>query len=116
MSFATYPILSYHNRIVHFTVQGFYSSSGTASASVPHDCTVTINYMNVDGKSITVRGTTNSLGFVAFSRDDVATVSQQVVATVTPPLFKANKGTTTLSIDATVTKVNFLVLCEYVVS
>lgn len=116
MSFATYPILSYHNRIVHFTVQGFYSVNGSASSLVPSDCTVTINYMNVDGKSITVKGTTDSQGFAAFRRADVANVSQQVVATVTPPLFVANKGTTTLSINATVTKVDFDVMCEYVVS
>lgn len=108
--------LSYPNRIVNFTVQGFYSVNGSASSSVPSDCTVTINYMNVDGKSITVRGTTDSQGFVAFRRADVAKVSQQVVATVTPPLLVANKGTTTLSINATVTKVDFEVMCEYVVS
>lgn len=108
--------LSYPNRIVHFTVQGFYSVNGSASGPLPADCTVTINYMNVDGKSITVRGTTDSQGFAAFRRADVAKVSQQVVATVTPPLFEANKGTTTLSINATVTKVDFLVMCEYVVS
>lgn len=116
MSFATYPILSYPNRIVHFTVQGFYSVNGSASSPVPADCTVTINYMNVDGMSITVRGTTSLQGFVAFRRADVAKVSQQVVATVTPPLWKAEKGTTTLSINATVTTVDFLVMCEYVVS
>lgn len=108
--------LSYPNRIVYFTVQGFYSVNGSASSPVPSDCTVTINYMNVDGKSITVRGTTNSQGFAAFRRADVAKVSQQVVATVTPPLFVAGKGTTTLSINATVTTVNFVVMCEYVVS
>lgn len=108
--------LSYHNRIVNFMVQGFYSVNGSASSPVPSDCTVTINYMNVDGKSITVRGTTDSQGFAAFRRADVAKVSQQVVATVTPPLWKANKGTTTLSINATVTTVSFEVLCEYVVS
>lgn len=108
--------LSYPNRIVNFTVQGFYTVNGSASSPVPSDCTVTINYMNVDGKSITVRGTTSSLGFASFRRDDVAKVSQQVVATVTPPLLVAEKGTTTLSIDATVTTVNFVVMCEYVVS
>lgn len=108
--------LSYHNRIVHFMVQGFYSVNGSASSPVPSGCTVTINYMNVDGKSITVRGTTDSQGFAAFRRADVAKVSQQVVATVTPPLLVANKGTTTLSINATVTKVDFGVMCEYVVS
>jgi hypothetical protein len=108
--------LSYPNRIVNFTVQGFYSVNGSASSLVPSDCTVTINYMNVDGKSITVRGTTNSQGFAAFRRADVAKVSQQVVATVTPPLLEAEKGTTTLSIDATVTTVHFVVMCEYVVS
>lgn len=94
-------------------VQGFYSVNGTASSPVPSDCTVTINYMNVDGKSITVRGTTNSQGFAAFRRADVAKVSQQVVATVTPPLLVAKKGTTTLSINATVTTVSFEVMCEY---
>lgn len=108
--------LSYPNRIVNFTVQGFYSVNGSASALVPSDCTVTINYMNVDGKSITVRGTTDSHGFAAFRRADVAKVSQQVVATVTPPLFEAEKGTTTLSINATVTTVDFEVMCEYKVS
>lgn len=108
--------LSYPNRIVYFTVQGFYSVNGSASSPVPSDCTVTINYMNVDGKSITVRGTTNSQGFAAFRRADVAKVSQQVVATVTPPLLVAGKGTTTLSINATVTTVHFVVMCEYVVS
>lgn len=108
--------LSYHNRIVHFTVQGFYTVNGSASSPVPSDCTVTINYMNVDGKSITVRGTTDSQGFAAFRRADVAKVSQQVVATVTPPLLVAGKGTTTLSINATVTTVHFEVRCEYVVS
>ena len=108
--------LSYPNRIVNFTVLGFYSVNGSTSSSVPSDCTVTINYMNVDGKSITVRGTTNSQGFAAFRRADVAKVSQQVVATVTPPLLVAEKGTTTLSIDATVTTVRFEVMCEYVVS
>lgn len=108
--------LSYPLRIVNFTVQGFYSVNGSASSPVPSDCTVMINYMNVDGKSITVRGTTDSNGFVAFHRADVAKVSQQVVATVTPPLLVANKGTTTLSINATVTKVDFEVMCEYVVS
>lgn len=108
--------LSYPNRIVNFTVLGFYSVSGSASSTVHSGCTVTINYMNVDGKSITVRGTTNSQGFAAFRRADVAKVSQQVVATVTPPLLEAEKGTTTLSIDATVTTVDFLVMCEYVVS
>lgn len=108
--------LSYPNRIVDFTVQGFYSVNGSASSPVPSDCTVTINYMNVDGKSITVRGTTNSQGFAAFRRADVAKVSQQVVATVTPPLLVAGKGTTTLSINATVTTVHFVVMCEYVVS
>ena len=116
MSFATYPILSYPNRIVNFTVLGFYSVNGSASSPVPSDCTVTINYMNVDGKSITVRGTTDSQGFVAFRRADVAKVSQQVVATVTPPLLVAGKGTTTLSINATVTTVRFVVMCEYIVS
>lgn len=108
--------LSYPNRIVDFTVLGFYSVNGSASSPVPSDCTVTINYMNVDGKSITVRGTTNSQGFAAFRRADVAKVSQQVVATVTPPLLVAGKGTTTLSINATVTTVRFVVMCEYVVS
>lgn len=108
--------LSYPNRIVNFTVQGFYSVNGSASAPVPADCTVTINYMNVDGRSITVRGTTDSQGFAALRRADVAKVSQQVVATVTPPLLEANRGTTTLSINATVTKVDFVVMCEYVVS
>lgn len=109
--------LSYPNRIVNFMVQGFYSTDGSSASSlVPSDCTVTINYMNVDGKSITVRGTTNSQGFAAFRRADVAKVSQQVVATVTPPLLVAEKGTTTLSIDATVTTVSFVVMCEYVVS
>lgn len=108
--------LSYSNRIVNFTVQGFYSANGSASSPVPSDCTVTINYMNVDGRSITVRGTTNSQGFAAFRRADVAKVSQQVVATVTPPLLEAEKGTTTLSIDATVITVHFVVMCEYVVS
>lgn len=108
--------ISYPNRIVNFTVLGFYSVNGSASSPVPSDCTVTINYMNVDGKSITVRGTTNSLGFAAFSRADVAKVSQQVVATVTPPLLVAEKGTTTLSINATDTTVRFVVMCEYVVS
>lgn len=108
--------LSYPNRIVNFTVQGFYSVNGSASSPVPSDCTVTINYMNVDGKSITVRGTTDSHGFAAFRRADVAKVSQQVVATVTPPLLEAEKGTATLSINATVITVSFEVLCEYVVS
>lgn len=108
--------LSYPNRIVDFQVLGFYTANGSASSTVPSDCTVTINYMNVDGKSITVKGTTNSQGFAAFSCADVAQVSQQVVATVTPPLLVAEKGTTTLSIDATVTTVRFLVMCEYVVS
>lgn len=108
--------LSYPNRIVNFSVQGFYSVNGSALTPVPSDCTVTINYMNVDGKSITVRGTTDSQGFAAFRRADVAKVSQKVVATVTPPLLVANKGTTTLSINATVTKVDFEVMCEYVVS
>lgn len=108
--------LSYPNRIVNFTVNGFYSVKGSASSPVPSNCTVTINYMNVDGKSITVRGTTDSHGFAAFRRADVAKVSQQVVATVTPPLLVAEKGTTTLSIDATVTTVHFVVMCEYVVS
>lgn len=108
--------LSYPNRIVNFMVQGFYSVNGSASALVPPDCTVTINYMNVDGKSITVRGTTDSQGFAAFRRADVAKVSQQVVATVTPPLLEAEKGTTTLSINATDTTVSFEVMCEYVVS
>lgn len=108
--------LSYPNRIVNFTVQGFYSTDGSSASSlVPSDCAVTINYMNVDGKSITVEGTTDSQGFAAFRRADVAKVSQQVVATVTPPLLEANKGTTTLSINATVTKVDFEVMCEYVV-
>lgn len=106
----------YYSRIVNFTVQGFYTANGSLSSPVPADCTVTINYMNADGQSITVRGTTNSQGFVAFIRTDVSKSIQQVVATVTPPLFEANKGTTTLSIDATVTKVDFLVMCEYVVS
>lgn len=114
LRYLSYPI--HPNRIVNFTVQGFYSVNGSASSPVPSDCTVTINYMNVDGKSITVRGTTDSQGFVAFRRADVAKVSQQVVATVTPPLLVANKGTTTLSINATVTKVDFAVMCEYVVS
>ena len=108
--------LSYPNRIVNFMVQGFCSVNGSASSPVPDDCTVTINYMNVDGKSITVRGTTDSNGFAAFRRADVAKVSQQVVATVTPPLLMAEKGTTTLSINATVTTVQFEVMCEYVVS
>lgn len=108
--------LSYPNRIVNFMVQGLYSANGSAWSPVPSDCTVTINYMNVDGKSITVRGTTDSQGFAAFRRADVAKVSQQVVATVTPPLLQAEKGTTTLSINATVTTVSFEVLCESVVS
>lgn len=108
--------LSYPNRIVNFTVIGFYSVNGSASSFVPADCTVTVTYMNVDGKSITVSGTTSSQGFAAFRRADVAKVSQQVVATVTTPLFEAEKGTTTLSIDATVTTVNFEVMCEYGVS
>lgn len=108
--------LSYPARIVNFTVLGFYTANGVASSTVPSDCTVTITYMNVDGKSIIVRGTTSSLGFAAFRSDDVAKVSQQVVATITPPLLVAEKGTTTLSIDATVTTVRFLVMCEYVVS
>lgn len=108
--------LSYPSRIVNFTVQGFFLVDGIASAPVPSGWTVTINYMNVDGKSITVRGTTGSQGFVAFRRADVAKVSQQVVATITPPLLLVNKGTTTLSINATVTKVDFEVMCEYVVS
>lgn len=107
--------ISYPNRIVHFTVQGFYSVNGSASSPVPSDCTVTITYMNVDGRSITVRGTTDSQGFAAFRRADVAKVSQRVVATITPPLLVANKGTTTLSINATVTKVDFEVMCEYAV-
>lgn len=108
--------LSYPNRIVNFMVQGFYSVNGSASAPVPADCTVTLNYMNVDGKSITVTDTTDSQGFAAFRRADVAKVSQQVVATVTPPLLVAGKGTTTLSINDTVTSVDIEVMCEYVVS
>ena len=72
--------------------------------------------MNVDGRSITVTDTTDSQGFCAFRRADVAKVSQQVVATVTPPLMVAEKGTTTLSINATVIRVDFEVMCEYVVS
>lgn len=109
--------LLYPNRIVNFTVLGFYSTDGSiASSTVSSGCTVTITYMNVDGKSITVRDTTNSQGFAAFRRADVAKVSQQVVATITPPLLVAEKGTTTLSIDATVTTVRFAVLCKYVVS
>lgn len=108
--------LSYPNRFVHFMVQGFYSANGSASSPVPSGCTVTINYKNVDGKSITVSGTTDSNGFVAFHRDDVAKVFQQVVATVTPPLLKANEGTTALFISATVTEVYFEVMCEFVVS
>lgn len=108
--------LLYHYRIVHFQVQGFYSVNGSASSPIPSDCTVTITYMNVDGKSITVRDTTDSQGFAAIRRADVAKVSQQVVATVTPPLLVAEKGTTTLSINATDTTVRFVVMCEYVVS
>lgn len=108
--------LSYPNRIVNFTVLGFCTVNGSATSPVPADCIVTINYMNVDGKSITVRGTTNSQGFIAFRHADVAEVSQQVVATVTPPVLVAEKGTTTLSINATVTAVRFLVMCERVVS
>lgn len=108
--------LTYPGRIVDFTVLGFYSANGIVSSHVPSGCTVTINYLNLNGKSITVRGTTNSQGFVAFRCDDVAKVSQQVVATVTPPLLVAEKGTTTLSINDTVTTVRFLVMCEYVVS
>lgn len=108
--------LSYPNRIVNFMVQGFCSVNGSASSPVYSDSTVTINYMNVDGKSITVRGTTDSQGFAAFRRADVAKVSQQVVATVTPPLLMAAEGTTTLSIDATVTTVSFVVMCESAVS
>lgn len=108
--------LSYLNRIVNFTVQGLYSVNGSASSPVPSDCAVTLNYMNVDGKSITVKGTTDSQGFAAFRRADVAKVSQQVVATVTPPLLVAEKGTTTLSINDTVISVDFVVMCEYVVS
>lgn len=108
--------LSYHNRIVNFTVQAFYSVNGSSSSPVPADCDVTLNYMNVDGRSITVRGTTDSQGFAAFRRADVAKVSQQVVATVTPSLFVAEKGTTTLSINDTVTSVDFEVMCEYLVS
>ena len=72
--------------------------------------------MNVDGKSITVTDTTSSHGYCAFRRADVAKVSQQVVVTVTPPLLVANKGTTTLSINATVTRVDFEVMCVYRVS
>lgn len=71
--------------------------------------------MNVDGKYITVRGTTSSQGYVTFRCADVAKVSQQVVATVTPPLFEAEKGTTILSINATDTTVEFVVMCEYLV-
>jgi hypothetical protein len=109
--------LSYHNRIVNFMVQGFYSTDGiSASAPVPSGCTVTLNYMNVDGKSITVTDTTDSQGYCAFRRADVAKVSQQVVVTVTPPLLEAEKGTTTLSINATVIRVAFEVMCKYVVS
>lgn len=108
--------LFYPNRIVNFTVQAFYSANGSASAPVPANCAVTLNYMNVDGRSITVRGTTDSQGFAAFRRADVAKVSQQVVATVTPPLLVAEKGTTTLSINDTVISVDFVVMCEYVVS
>lgn len=107
--------LSYPNRIVNFMVQGFYLDNGILASVPPPDCAVTLNYMNVDGKSITVEGTTNSQGFAAFRRADVAKVSQQVVATVTPPLFEAKKGTTTLSINATVTTVYFEVGCELVV-
>lgn len=105
----------YYSRTVNFTVLGFYTANGSVSSFVPADCTVTVNYMNAYGQSITVRGTTNSQGFAAFICTDVSKSIQQVVATVTPPLFEANKGTTTLSIDATVTKVDFLVMCEYVV-
>lgn len=111
VSFATFP-----NRIVYFTVQAVYSGNGSSFNPVPADCTVTLNYMNVDGKSITVTDTTDSHGYVAFLRVDVAKVSQQVVATVTPPLFVARKGTTVLSINDTVTRVDFVVLCKYVVS
>lgn len=108
--------LFYHNRIVNFTVQGFYSTDGSsASAPVPADCLVTLTYMNVDGRSITVTDTTNSHGFAAFRRADVAKVSQQVVVTVTPPLWEAEKGTTTLSINDTVIRVDFEVMCKYVV-
>lgn len=104
--------LSYPNRIVNFMVLGFYTCT---MAPVPPECTVTVSYMNVDGKSITVRGITDSQGFVAFRRADVAKVSQQVVATITPPLWEAEKGTTTLSINATVTTVSFEVMCECIV-
>lgn len=109
--------LSYPNRIVNFMVLGFYTTDGSvASSSVPSGCTVTLNYMNVDGKSITVTDTTDLQGYAAFRRDDVAKVSQQVVVTVTPPLLVAEKGTTTLSINATDTTVPFMVMCKYVVS
>ena len=108
--------LSYHNRSVNFGVLGFYSTDGsTASSRISSACPVTLNYMNVDGKSITVTGTTNSIGYCEFRCTDVAKVSQQVVVTVSPPLLVAEKGTTTLSINDTDTSVNFLVLCKYVV-
>lgn len=108
--------LSYPNRIINFTVKAFYSAFGNASTPVSSGCTVALTYMNVDGKSITVTDTTDSQGFAAFRRADVAKASQQVVATVTPPLLVAEKGTTTLSINDTVRRVDFLVMCEYVVS
>lgn len=109
--------LLYPHRIVRFMVQGYYSTDGSsATALPPADCLVTLTYMNVDGKSITVTNTTDSQGFCVFRRADVAKVSQQVVATVTPPLYpfdEVDKGTATLSINATVTKVRFDVMCVY---
>lgn len=105
--------LSYSSRIVNFSVKVNSASNGVPSNAIA-SCPVTLNYMNVDGQSITVEGTTNSQGYAAFRRADVAKVSMYIVATATPTqalIFK--KGTTTININDSVTSVDIQVLCEF---
>lgn len=110
--------LSYPNRIVHFTVQVNAAYNGVPASNIAlTSCPVTLNYMNVDGRSVTVEGTTNSQGYAAFRRADVAKVSMQIVATATPTqALIYRKGTTTININDSVISVDIQVLCEFKVA
>lgn len=101
--------LSFPKRVVSFQIMVFASLSGPKLVS----CPVTLNYMNVDGKSVTVTSTTDLTGVAAILRTDVARVNMAVVATATPtPPTIYKKGTTSIDINDSVYSVDIDVICD----
>ena len=104
--------LSYPKRVVSFTITVSTSLSGIKPSRLV-SCPVTLNYMNADGKSVTVSSVTDSTGVAAILRTDVAKVNMAVVATATPtPPTLYKKGTTSLDINDSVHSVEIEVICD----